>query len=71
MDETYWDERYSGTDLVWTAEANRFVVESKITAQLPHPGVPPSPWKAGASCSHALRSHATCCLRRCVRGALR
>ena len=25
MDETYWDERYSGTDLVWTAEANRFV----------------------------------------------
>ena len=27
MDETYWDERYSGTDLVWTAEANRFVVQ--------------------------------------------
>jgi SAM-dependent methyltransferase len=25
MDESYWDERYSGTDLVWTAEANRFV----------------------------------------------
>jgi len=27
MDETYWDERYSGTALVWTAEANRFVVQ--------------------------------------------
>jgi 2-polyprenyl-3-methyl-5-hydroxy-6-metoxy-1,4-benzoquinol methylase len=25
MDESYWDERYSGSDLVWTAEANRFV----------------------------------------------
>ena len=27
MDETFWDERYSGTELVWTADANRFVVE--------------------------------------------
>ena len=27
MDESYWDERYSGTDLVWTADANRFVVQ--------------------------------------------
>ena len=27
MDESYWDERYSGTDLVWTSDANRFVVQ--------------------------------------------
>jgi SAM-dependent methyltransferase len=27
MDQRMWDERYAGADLVWTAEANRFVVE--------------------------------------------
>ncbi|MGD9704998.1 MAG: class I SAM-dependent methyltransferase [Acidimicrobiia bacterium] len=27
MNSTGWDERYSGTDLVWTAEPNRFLVE--------------------------------------------
>lgn len=26
MDADAWNERYSGTDLLWTAEANRFVV---------------------------------------------
>ena len=27
MDAAGWDERYAGSELVWTAEANRFVVE--------------------------------------------
>lgn len=27
MDAAGWDERYAGTELVWTAEPNRFVVE--------------------------------------------
>ncbi|MBK9180438.1 MAG: class I SAM-dependent methyltransferase [Acidimicrobiales bacterium] len=27
MDRADWDERYAGTELVWTADANRFVVE--------------------------------------------
>lgn len=27
MDSSEWDERYAGTELVWTAEPNRFVVE--------------------------------------------
>ena len=27
MDSSDWDERYAGTELVWTAEPNRFVVE--------------------------------------------
>ena len=27
MDQSQWDELYAGTELVWTAEANRFVVE--------------------------------------------
>lgn len=27
MDAAEWDARYAGTDLVWTAEPNRFVVE--------------------------------------------
>ena len=27
MDQHQWDEAYTGTELVWTAEANRFVVE--------------------------------------------
>jgi SAM-dependent methyltransferase len=27
MDQRMWDERYAGAELVWTAEANRFVVE--------------------------------------------
>lgn len=27
MDQRQWDEAYSSTELVWTAEANRFVVE--------------------------------------------
>ncbi len=27
MDSTAWDERYAGSELVWTAEPNRFVVE--------------------------------------------
>ena len=27
MDQHQWDERYASTELVWTAEANRFVVE--------------------------------------------
>lgn len=26
MDQRMWDERYSGSELVWTAEANRFLV---------------------------------------------
>lgn len=26
MDQRAWDERYAGADLVWTAEANRFLV---------------------------------------------
>lgn len=26
FDETYWDERYSAGELVWTADANRFVM---------------------------------------------
>ena len=27
MDSSEWDKRYAGTELVWTAEPNRFVVE--------------------------------------------
>jgi SAM-dependent methyltransferase len=27
VDQRQWDERYASTELVWTAEANRFVVE--------------------------------------------
>ena len=27
MDQRQWDELYAGTELVWTAEANRFVAE--------------------------------------------
>jgi SAM-dependent methyltransferase len=27
VDATMWDQRYAGTDLVWTAEPNRFLVE--------------------------------------------
>jgi SAM-dependent methyltransferase len=27
VDQSQWDELYAGTELVWTAEANRFVVE--------------------------------------------
>ena len=27
MDEAAWDERYSGTELVWTADVNRFVLQ--------------------------------------------
>lgn len=27
MDRTAWDQRYSGRELVWTSEANRFLVE--------------------------------------------
>jgi len=27
VDESFWDERYGGPDLVWTADANRFVVQ--------------------------------------------
>ena len=27
MDEAFWDERYAGADLVWTADANRFVLQ--------------------------------------------
>jgi SAM-dependent methyltransferase len=27
MDSSGWDDRYSGTDLVWTAEPNRFLTE--------------------------------------------
>ncbi len=27
MDQSQWDELYASTELVWTAEANRFVVE--------------------------------------------
>lgn len=30
MDETYWDQRYSGSELVWTADANRFVVQECV-----------------------------------------
>ena len=26
MDSREWDQRYAGTELVWTAEPNRFVV---------------------------------------------
>lgn len=26
MDQRFWDERYAGADLVWTAEPNRFLV---------------------------------------------
>ena len=33
MDQRFWDERYAGADLVWTAEANRFVVDE--VADLP------------------------------------
>ncbi len=35
MDSATWDRRYGGTDLVWTSQANRFLVEE--TAEL-HPG---------------------------------
>ena len=27
MDSRFWDERYATTELIWTAEANRFLVE--------------------------------------------
>ncbi len=27
MDEAFWDERYSATDLVWSAAANQFVMQ--------------------------------------------
>ena len=27
MDQRQWDEAYASAELVWTAEANRFVVE--------------------------------------------
>ena len=27
MDNKVWDERYAGTELVWTSEPNRFLVE--------------------------------------------
>jgi hypothetical protein len=27
VDQRQWDERYASTELVWTAEANRFVVD--------------------------------------------
>jgi len=27
VDQHQWDERYASTELVWAAEANRFVVE--------------------------------------------
>ncbi|NUU20862.1 MAG: class I SAM-dependent methyltransferase [Streptomycetaceae bacterium] len=33
MDAKAWDERYAGTELVWSAEPNRFVAEQ--TADLP------------------------------------
>ena len=33
MDAGYWDERYTATDLVWSAEPNRFVAE--VCADLP------------------------------------
>ena len=33
MDSTGWDRRYSGSELVWTAEANRFLVSE--VADLP------------------------------------
>jgi len=33
MDQRAWDERYAGADLVWTAEANRFLVAE--AAELP------------------------------------
>jgi SAM-dependent methyltransferase len=33
VDAAYWDERYAATELVWSAEANRFVAE--VCADLP------------------------------------
>lgn len=33
MDATYWDERYAASELVWSAEPNRFVAE--VCADLP------------------------------------
>ena len=27
VDNKVWDERYAGTELVWTSEPNRFLVE--------------------------------------------
>ncbi len=26
MDSTFWDERYAGSELIWTAQANRFLI---------------------------------------------
>jgi SAM-dependent methyltransferase len=34
MDSAHWDERYSGRDLVWTSEANRFLVQ-EVTGLAP------------------------------------